>query len=58
MFAPNGRRVLTASVDGTARTYMCSVCGGILELVRLAQAHIAALERYLTSAERRRYLQA
>jgi WD40 repeat protein len=57
-FAPDGRRVLTASADGTARTYFCAVCGGIYDLVRLAQSRIAALERYLTQAERRRYLQA
>jgi WD40 repeat protein len=56
-FAPDGRRVLTASKDGTARTYVCAVCGGIDDLVRLARGRSAALERYLTPAERRRYLQ-
>jgi WD40 repeat protein len=56
-FAPDGKRVLTASADGTARTYVCAVCGGVRDLVRLARAHIGALERYLTPAERRRYLQ-
>jgi WD40 repeat protein len=58
MFAPDGRRVLTAGPDGTARTYVCTVCGGMGDLVRLARARLAALSRYLTQAQQRRFLKA
>ena len=39
------------------RTYICAPCGGIKQLIRLARAQLEALERKLTSAETRRYLQ-
>ena len=55
-FTPNGRRILTASADGTVRTYFCDACGRIDDLIRLAQARFAALRDDLTVAERRRYL--
>jgi WD40 repeat protein len=58
VFTPNGHRVVTASGDGTVRTYLCSICGGFEELVRLAKSRLAQLERGLTAAERRRFLSA
>jgi WD40 repeat protein len=56
LFAPGGWRILTTSADGTVRTYLCELCGGIRDLIRLAEARRSALERELTPAERRRYL--
>src|SRR5262249_4422411 len=41
VFDPGSRVVLTAGRDGTVRTYRCSVCGGIGELVPLAKARLA-----------------
>ena len=34
---PDGRTIVTASKDGTIRAYRCNICGGINELLRLAQ---------------------
>jgi WD40 repeat protein len=55
-FDAAGRRIATVGVDGTLRAYTCSVCGGIRELLRLAERRLAATGRTLTPAERRRYL--
>jgi WD40 repeat protein len=41
VFAPNGRTVLTGSLDGTVRTYRCRLCGGLDELLRLAQSRLS-----------------
>jgi WD40 repeat protein len=41
VFDPTSRVVLTAGLDGTVRTYRCRVCGGIDELVPIAQALLA-----------------
>jgi WD40 repeat protein len=52
--SPDGKRIVTASDDHTARTYTCALCGSVYELARLADkqlVHICALltvrERYL-----------
>jgi len=58
LFAPDGRRIVTASGDGTVRTYLCSVCAGAKELAHLARARLARIENDLTAAERLRYLRA
>ena len=58
LFTPDGRRIVTASGDGTVRVFQCTVCGGVDELVRIARARVARLERSLTEAERLRYLRA
>jgi WD40 repeat protein len=57
-FAPNSARVLTAAggIDGTVRTYVCVLCGGVREMARLAEARVRRQGRALTPAERRRYL--
>jgi WD40 repeat protein len=55
-FSPDGRRILTSSRDGTLRTYDCELCGGIDDLVAVANARLTALARPLTPAERERYL--
>jgi WD40 repeat protein len=36
----DGRVIVTASKDGTIRTYRCDVCGGIDELVALAKRRL------------------
>jgi WD40 repeat protein len=56
-FTPDGQRIVTASGDGTVRTYFCTACGPIQALLQLARSRLAALERELTPAERRLYLQ-
>jgi WD40 repeat protein len=37
-FSRGGRRILVASQDGTVRTYVCQICGGLNDLRRLAHA--------------------
>ena len=37
-FSRGGRRILVASQDGTVRTYVCQICGGLSDLRRLAHA--------------------
>jgi WD40 repeat protein len=58
LFTPDGKRLVTASGDGTVRTYVCRVCGGIKELIRLAETRLDQLRRGLTDAERRLFLHA
>ncbi len=36
----DGRTIVTASKDGTIRVYRCDICGGIDELLRLAQRRL------------------
>ncbi len=55
-FAPGGLKIVTGGVDGTIRTYRCEVCGGLDELLALAQNRLAATGRELTAGERERYL--
>ena len=58
LFTPDGKRLVTASGDGTVRTYLCRVCGGITELMSLAETRLDQLRRGLTDAERRLFLRA
>jgi WD40 repeat protein len=55
-FAPDGKQIVTGGVDGTVRLYRCDVCGGVDDLVALADARLARTGRELTDAERERYL--
>ena len=48
-------RIVTRGDDGV-RTYVCDVCGGLRQLVALAERRLAATSRDLSPAERRRYL--
>jgi WD40 repeat protein len=57
-FSPDGRQILTSGRDGTVRRYTCTICGGISELVALAERRLAALSRLLSPGERERYLPA
>ena len=53
----DGRDIVAASVDGAVRSYRCDICGGVDQLLRLADERLAATGRVLSAAERRRYLE-
>jgi WD40 repeat protein len=55
-FDPTGRRIVTGGVDGTVRTYGCEICGGVDELLALAERRLAQTRRELTADERAQYL--
>ena len=55
-FDASGRRIVTGGVDGTVRTYVCDICGGIDHLLALAGQRLAATRRELTAEEREQYL--
>ena len=52
-----GRTIVTGGIDGTVRTYPCDICGGLDELLVLAEQRLAATGRELTPEERARYLE-
>jgi WD40 repeat protein len=43
-FSPIGWRIATADADGSVRTYDCVLCGGVAQLVPLAERRLAALD--------------
>ena len=57
-FDPTGRIIVTGGVDGTVRRYHCEMCGGVDDLLRIAERRLADTGRRLTPDERRRYLTA
>jgi WD40 repeat protein len=56
LFARDGRTIVTSSRDGTIRSYFCDVCGGLDDLLALADHRLARTSRTLTRDERIRYL--
>jgi WD40 repeat protein len=54
-FAPDSRTIVTTGTDGTVRTYRCRVCGGLAELMVLAQRRLDAAGRTLTAEERQEF---
>jgi hypothetical protein len=52
-FGPDGRRIITAGLDGRADVYACDACGPEAGLLAVAARKIV---RGLTPAERRTYL--
>jgi WD40 repeat protein len=54
-FDPSGADIYTGGKDGTVRRYECRVCGGIPELLALADSRLAATRRTLSEEERDRY---
>jgi WD40 repeat protein len=44
-FSPTGWRIATGGESGAVRTYDCRLCGGIDELVDLAESRLARLDR-------------
>lgn len=55
-FEPDSRAVVTRERGGVVRRWECELCGGLDELVTLAEARLRATERRLTADERARYL--
>jgi WD40 repeat protein len=55
-FTPDSRAVVTVERDGTVRRAPCEACAPLGELMRLADARLAATGRRLTDDQRRRYL--
>jgi WD40 repeat protein len=55
-FTADGRTVLTGGIDGTLRRYRCELCGGIDDLLAIADKRLRGTGRELTNAERARYL--
>jgi WD40 repeat protein len=55
-FTRDGRRIVTASGDGTVRTFLCVACSPLDALIGLAKERLQALRKGLTAAEARLYL--
>ena len=55
-FTAEGTRIVTASIDGTVRSFRCETCARTDGLLALARRRLAATGRSLTPAERKRYL--
>ena len=55
-FDQTGLAVLIVGSDGTLRSYACEVCGGVGDLLELADRRLAMTGRELTPEERRHYL--
>ena len=55
VFDPTSRIVLAASGDGTVRTYRCTLCGGLDDLLRIARARLALTGRTLSVSDRKQY---
>ena len=47
---------MTGGADGTVRTYGCEICGGVDDLLALAESRLAGTRRELTQDEREHYL--
>jgi hypothetical protein len=54
-FVPGSHRIVTTGVDGTVRAWFCEICGGLDELVSLAEKRLAQTGRTLTPEERRKF---
>jgi WD40 repeat protein len=55
-FDPSGTVIVTGGVDGTVRSYVCEICGGVDDLLALAESRLAATRRELTREEREQFL--
>jgi hypothetical protein len=43
LFTRGSRRIVTSGTDGTVRTYLCGVCGGLPELRKRARQSLASV---------------
>ena len=55
-FDSSGALIVTGGIDGTLRTYECEVCGGVSDLLELADSRLAGTRRELTPEEREQHL--
>ena len=55
-FTPDSRTILAVAGDGVTTRYDCRICGGVPELVDLADERLAATGRQMTPQERELYL--
>jgi WD40 repeat protein len=54
-FQDDSRTIVARSEDGTVSIYDCRICGGVAELLELANERLAATRRELTPEERELY---
>jgi WD40 repeat protein len=55
VFDPSGSIVYTGWDDGTVRRYECRICGGVEDLLVLADSRLAGTRRVISEEERERY---
>jgi WD40 repeat protein len=55
-FTPDSRTIVAASGKRVVTRFECRICGGIPELLALAEERLAATGRQLTPQERELYL--
>jgi hypothetical protein len=55
VFDPSGTVVYTGGEDGIVRRYECRICGGVEDLLALADSRLAGTRRVISDEERERY---
>ena len=55
VFDPSGTVVYTGGEDGIVRRYECRICGGVKDLLALADSRLAGTRRVISDEERERY---
>jgi WD40 repeat protein len=55
VFDPSGMVLYTGGDDGTVRRYTCRICGGVDDLLVLADSRLAGTRRVVSDEERERY---
>jgi WD40 repeat protein len=55
VFDPSGTVVFTGGDDGAVRRYECRICGGVNDLLALADRRLVGTRRVMSGEERERY---